>query len=285
VHSTPGAFLWWMARGQWQTLAGGMCFGIVWMSCQAVMPAVIGRAIDRGVSDKDGSALVFYAGLMLTIGLVQAITGIMRHRFAVTNWLTAAYRTVQLVGRQAVQLGGALPRKVSTGEVVAIGTSDISNLGQVMDVSARFAGAIVSFLLVAVILLKTSLPLGLLVLIGVPALMLLIGPLLRPLARRSGHQRHLTGELSNTASDIVGGLRVLRGIGGEQVFHDRYVRESQLTRRAGVRVARLQSVLDALQVFLPGVFVVVVVWLGRGTPCRAGSAPESWSRSTATRRS
>ena len=70
------------------------------------------------------------------------------------------------------------------------------------------------------------------------------------------------GELSNTASDIVGGLRVLRGIGGEQVFHDRYVRESQQTRRAGVQVARLQSVLDALQVFLPGVFVVVVVWLG-----------------------
>ena len=92
----------------------------------------------------------------------------MRHRFAVTNWLTAAYRTVQLVGRQAVHLGGTLPRKVSTGEVVAIGTNDISNLGQVMDVSARFSGAIVSFLLVAVILLSTSVTLGLLVLIGVP---------------------------------------------------------------------------------------------------------------------
>ena len=70
------------------------------------------------------------------------------------------------------------------------------------------------------------------------------------------------GDLSNTATDIVGGLRVLRGIGGEQVFHDRYRRESQNTRRAGVEVARLQSVLDALQVFLPGVFVVLVVWLG-----------------------
>src|SRR5262245_19180433 len=251
-----------MARGQWQTLVGGMCFGIVWMSCQAVMPAVIGRAIDRGVAAKDGSALLTYAGLMLAIGIVQAFTGIMRHRFAVTNWLTAAYRTVQLVGRQAVHLGGALQRKVSTGEVVAIGTSDISNLGQVMDVSARFAGAIVSFLLVAVILLTTSVPLGLLVLIGVPSLMLLIGPLLRPINRRTAHQRHLMGELSNTASDIVSGLRVLRGIGGEQVFHDRYVRESQTTRRAGVSVARLQSVLDAMQVFLPGVFVVVVVWLG-----------------------
>src|SRR3954449_13056546 len=251
-----------MARGQSKTLMGGMAFGIVWMSCQAVMPAVIGRAIDRGVAAKDGSALLAYAGLMLAIGVLQAVTGIMRHRFAVTNWLTAAYRTVQLVGRQAAHLGGTLPRKVSTGEVAAIGNTDLSHLGNAMDVSARFAGAVVAFLLVAVILLSSSVQLGLVVLVGVPALVLLIGPLLRPLNRRTAHQRHLMGELSNTASDIVGGLRVLRGVGGEQVFHERYVRESQLTRRAGVQVARLQSVLDALQVFLPGVFVVVVVWLG-----------------------
>jgi ABC-type multidrug transport system fused ATPase/permease subunit len=131
-----------------------------------------------------------------------------------------------------------------------------------MDVSARFAGAIVSFLLVSVILLTTSVTLGLVVLLGVPLLMLLIGPLLSPLQERSARQRGLMGELSNTASDIVAGLRVLRGIGGEQVFHDRYRRESQATRRAGVEVARVQSVLDALQVLLPGVFVVVVVWLG-----------------------
>ena len=247
---------------QWHTLVLGMVCGIVWMSSQAVMPAVIGRAIDRGVSDKDGRALLQYAGLMLAIGLVQAVSGIMRHRFAVTNWLTAAYRTVQLVSRQAVHLGGTLPRKVSTGEVVAIGTNDLSSLGQVMDVTARFSGAVVSFVLVAVVLLRTSVPLGLVVLLGVPLLLMLIAPLLRPLQQRSAHQRQLMGDLSNTASDIVGGLRVLRGIGGEQVFHDRYVRESQTTRRAGVEVARIQSVLDALQVFLPGLFVVVVVWLG-----------------------
>lgn len=261
-HRSPGRFLWWLAKGQWRTLAAGMFFGILWMSSQAVMPAVIGLAIDRGVADKDGHELVKYATIMLLIGLVQAATGVMRHRFAVTNWLTAAYRTVQLVARQTVDLGGTLPRKVSTGEVVAIGTSDLSHLGQVMDVTARFAGAVVSFLLVSAILLHTSVTLGLLVLLGVPVLMLLVGPLLSPLQTRSARQRELMGHLSNTASDIVGGLRVLRGIGGEQVFHDRYRRESQTTRRAGVEVAKLQSMLDALQVFLPGVFVVLVVWLG-----------------------
>jgi ABC-type multidrug transport system fused ATPase/permease subunit len=232
------------------------------MSAQAVMPAVIGIAIDRGVAARNSDELLKWSGVMLAIGLVQAFCGIMRHRFAVTNWLTAAYRTVQLVGRQATRLGGALPRKVSTGEVVAIGTSDLSHLGQVMDVSARFAGACVSFVLVALILLRTSVTLGLLVLVGVPVLMLIIGPILRPLQTRAAAQRQLMSDLSNTASDIVSGLRVLRGIGGEQVFFEKYARESQRARRAGVRVAALQSILDALQVFLPGFFVVVVVWIG-----------------------
>ena len=261
-HRSPGRFLWWVAKGQLSTLLGGMFFGIIWMSSQAVLPAVLGRAIDEGVAGRDTGALLQLAGLMFLIGLVQAGSGIMRHRFAVTNWLTAAYRVVQLVGRQTLHLGGTLPRKVSTGEVVAIGTSDLSHIGMVMDVTARFSGAVVSFVLVSVILLQTSVTLGLVVLLGVPLLMLLIAPILNPLQRRSAHQRSLMGGLSNTATDIVSGLRVLRGIGGEQVFHDRYRRESQTTRRAGVEVARLQSVLEALQVFLPGLFVVTVVWLG-----------------------
>ena len=267
-HRSPGRFLWWVAKGQWRTLSMGMLFGIVWMSSQAVMPALLGRAIDRGVAAKDSRQLLLWAGGMLLVGLVQAVSGIMRHRYAVTNWLTAAYRVVQLAGRHTVHLGGTLPRKVSTGEVVAIGTSDLSHIGQVMDVSARFAGAVVSFLLVSAILLSTSVTLGLVVLVGVPLLMLAVGPLLSPLQRRSSHQRQLMGELSNTASDIVGGLRVLRGIGGEDVFLGRYRRQSQTTRLAGVAVARLQSMLDGLQILLPGVFVVVVVWLGARSAVR-----------------
>lgn len=261
-HRGAGRFLWWLARGQLSTLLGGMAFGIVWMSCQAVMPAVLGRAIDRGVADRNQRELVIWAGVMLAIGLLQAVTGIMRHRFAVTNWLTASYRVVQLTTRQSVRLGGSLPRKVSTGEVIAIGTTDLDHIGNVMDVTARFAGAIVSFLLVSAILLSTSVQLGLVVLIGVPLLMLVMGPILKPLQARSATERQMRSDLSNTGTDIVGGLRVLRGIGGEGVFLARYRRESQATRAAAVNVAKLQSVLDALQVFLPGVFVVLVVWLG-----------------------
>lgn len=259
---SPGRYLLWIAGGQKSTLAGGVFFGIIWMVAQSVMPAVIGKAIDEGVNADDSFRLWLWAALLLGIGILQAAAGILRHRFAVSNWLTAAYTTVQVVSRHAVRLGATLPRQVSTGEVVSIGSSDLAHVGNAIEIMGRGAGAVVSFFVVAAILLNTSVTLGLVVLIGVPALLVLLGPLLKPLQTRNLAQREMMGELNALASDIVGGLRVLRGIGGEEVFHRRYAAESQRVRAAGVQVARLQSMLDALQVFLPGVFVVVVVWLG-----------------------
>jgi len=261
-HRSPFRFLWWLVRGQWHTLLMAMLFGVVWMVAQAVMPAIIGLAIDEGIAARDTGALVQWTLVMLGVGLVQAAAGVFRHRFAVTNWLTAAYQTVQLVTRQATHLGSTLSKRVATGEVVAIGTNDLSHVGNAMEILGRTMGAVVSFLVVAAILLNTSVTLGLVVLIGVPLLLLLVGPLLKPLQKRNLAQREMMGDLSNLATDIVSGLRVLRGIGGERVFHNRYARDSQAVRRAGVQVGRLQSVLDALQIFLPGVFVVLVVWLG-----------------------
>ena len=274
-------------KGQWRTLLMGMVFGIVWMVCQAVMPAVIGHAIDDGVAAQ-GHRLP---------GAVDAddarhrrrcrpSPGIMRHRFAVTNWLTAAYRTVQLVARQATHLGATLPKRVATGEVVAIGTNDLAHLGNAMDVTARAAGAVVSFLVVAVILLHTSVTLGLVVLIGVPLLLLLIGPLLKPLQRRNLTQREMMGELSNLATDIVGGLRVLRGIGGERVFHDRYV--ARLAEGPPGRRPGRPAAVGARRAPGPAArHLRRASWSGsaRASRCRARSAPASWSRSTATPRS
>ncbi len=259
---SPARYLWWVARGQMPTIIGGITFGTIWMVAQSVMPAIIGKAIDAGVADDNMSQLWLWAMVLLAVGIIQAAAGIVRHRFAVANWLTGAYRTVQVLARHTVRLGATLPRQVSTGEVVSIGSSDLAHVGNSIEVMGRGAGAVVSFIVVALILLHTSTTLGLVVLIGMPTLLFLLAPLLKPLQSRNMAQREMMGQLNSLGADIVGGLRVLRGIGGEEVFHRRYSVESQKVRDAGVEVARMQSLLDALQVFLPGLFVVVVVWLG-----------------------
>jgi ABC-type multidrug transport system fused ATPase/permease subunit len=238
-----------------------MFFGVVWMVSQALTPAVIGRTIDAGITHRDTGALVRWSAVVLLLGATTATTGILRHRNALSNFLAAGYTTVQVVTRQAVRLGATLPKLVAAGDVVAVGTSDIAEIGGGLDVTARLSGAIVSIIAVAVIMLTTSVPLGLIVLVGVPVLTALTGFLLRPLHERQKHFRARQGELTARAIDIAAGLRVLRGIGGEAAFASRYRRESQELRGAALAVTRVESGLAAVEVLMPGVIVSGVTFL------------------------
>jgi ABC-type multidrug transport system fused ATPase/permease subunit len=259
---SPMSFLGWVGRGQWRTLTVATFFGVLWMVTQALFPAAMSRAIDRGIVAGSTQQLLLWCGVLVALGVVSAIAGTGRHFFAVHNWLRAAFRAIQLVGWHSADVGEALPRQTPTGDVVAVVASDAMRLGGLFDVFARMVGAIVSCGVVAVILLTTSRTLGVVVLVGVPVLVGLLTFIVRPLQKRQAHQREESGRLIGLGADTVAGLRVLRGIGGEQTFLRRYASQSQQVRRVGYRVAGVQSALDAAQVLLPGIFVLVVTWLG-----------------------
>ena len=255
------AFLWWMTRAQWRTLMLGIVWGILWMLAQAAIPVGIGAAV-QGATDADNGAVLRAAVVVLVLGTVQAGAGILRHRMAVTNWITAGSRTQQLVTQGAVRMGHELRRHVGTGEVVAVTSGDVEKIGNGFDVLARFVGGIVAFVVVAAVLLHASVLLGAVVIVGIPVLGLAVGPLLRPLERAESEQRAEVGRATALATDTVAGLRVLRGIGGEELFLRRFHDASQEVRAAAVRAAKVHSLLDAEQVALPGLFVVIVTWVG-----------------------
>ncbi|MDT7745090.1 MAG: hypothetical protein QOE59_4168 [Actinomycetota bacterium] len=64
------------------------------------------------------------------------------------------------------------------------------------------------------------------------------------------------------AADIVAGLRILRGVGGEARFAARAGEATARVRAAGVLVARSIAWLAAAEVLLPGAVLVVITWLG-----------------------
>ncbi len=258
---TPTRFLVWIGRMQLPALTLGVTWGVLWMGAAALIPGALGAGV-QAIADGNETAVLRWSLVVLGLGVFQAGAGLLRHRAAVTNWISAASRVQQLIVRQAARLGGDLPRQVATGEVVAATANDVERIGSAFDVLARFAGAIVAFFGVAAILLTINAPLGTVVLVGVPVLSLSISPLVRPLERRERDQRVKLGLATELAADTVAGLRVLRGIGGEDLFLERYRLASAEVRLAAVRTAQVRSLLDALQVFLPGIFVVTVTWFG-----------------------
>jgi ABC-type multidrug transport system fused ATPase/permease subunit len=258
---SPVRFLLWIARGQRRTVIGGAFFGAVWMGTQGVIPAALGEAVNA-ITQRNTTALILWVSVVLALGILQAAAGVLRHRRAVSNFLQAGARVQQQVIRAAIRLGAALPRQVGAGEVASLGTTDVIRIARLLDISARGTGALVSIAIVAVILLSTSPQLGLVLLAGVPIAALLILPAMGPLERRQRAERQQRGAASSVAADTVAGLRVLRGLGGESDFAARYAITSQAVRRATVRTALVQSLLDGVQVLLPGAILVTITFLG-----------------------
>ncbi|MBO3677904.1 ABC transporter ATP-binding protein [Streptomyces sp. NEAU-YJ-81] len=261
-HRSPISYLLWLAAYQRNAIFLGALYGIVHVLAQALVPAAVGKAIDAGIIARDQQALLWWGGAVVALGTIQAAAGILRDRAALTTRLGAAYRTAQLIARQAARLGATLPKRVAKGEIVNAGVADIGRLGEALAETARGSGAIVAIAVVAAILLHTSWELGLVVLLGVPLMVGTVSLLIRPLHRRQQRLREQQAELTGRAVDIVSGLRVLRGIGGEEVFADRYRADSQRVRAAGVEVARVEALLEGAKVLLPGLLTTVVVWLG-----------------------
>lgn len=259
---SPWRYLTWLAREQRGLLSLNAIFGIGWMVSQALVWAAVGKAIDAGVVHHNSRAIVAWVALVMGLGIVQAVCGALRHQLAVTNWMHAAFRTSHIIGRHITATGDALTDEIPAGDIVNTVMADAMRVGGTFDSLARFAGSIASWLVVTIIVLGTSVKLGLIVLVGVPLLTCLTLPMMRPLHRAQAAQREAAGRLASQASDTVTGLRILRGVGGENVFFDNYQRQNELVRQTGVRIATPQAGLESGQVLLPAILTAIVTFIG-----------------------
>ncbi|MEU9788344.1 ABC transporter ATP-binding protein [Streptomyces phaeochromogenes] len=254
-------FLVWLGRNQLGGQAKALAWGLLHFLSVSGLPFCVGFAV-QAVVDRSGARLGMAGGLIALCGVGIALGDTMLHRAAVTNWITAAARVQQLLARRTALLGSALTRRVAAGEIVAVSTGDVEKIGWFVEAVSRFTAAAVTIVVVCVALVVYQPALGVVVAVGVPVLALAVLPLLPRATRRADFQREKAGHATELASDTVAGLRVLRGIGGEELFLDRYRRASQEVRHAAVRSARMWALISAIQVLLPGLLLIVVIWHG-----------------------
>ncbi|HEV2797168.1 MAG TPA: ABC transporter ATP-binding protein [Nocardioides sp.] len=259
---SPAAFLRWMLRQQWKVVALSTLTCLLWLLPLTFGPYIFGRAVDDGILAGSTSALLGWAAAMLAVVVVGGVFGVVFHTLVVRTWLISLYGTTQMVTRKAAQMGHVLPRRSPTGEVLSVSASDSDEFGALTEILARAAAQLVSYLTVAAIVLTMSWQLGVVVLVAAPVLVVAAMPLLRPLHRRQQVERSRNSELTSMATDIVAGLRILRGIGGEDTFGRNYADQSQHARRAGVSSGIWQAAVEAVGVLFSGVFLVTLVWLG-----------------------
>ncbi|MEV6886525.1 ABC transporter ATP-binding protein [Streptomyces sp. NPDC051135] len=270
AYADPGApdrrggwrYLAWLVRRQWPRCLAGAVLASVWMVLLAATPYLMARAVDHGLEPGDMGALAGWTGAMVAVGAVNAWLGMMRHRTMTKVRMDANFRTVKVVVGQATRLGAALRAQVGTGEVVTIGVGDVQTVSTSLTAVGPGVGAVVAYAAVGGLMLSVSVRLALVVLLGVPLLGVVLGPLMGRLQGRETEYRERQSVLTARIGDLAGGLRVLNGLGGKGLVADAFRRDSGRLREQGYRVGAVTSWIQALGVGLPVLFLALVTWLG-----------------------
>jgi putative ABC transport system ATP-binding protein len=231
--------------------------------CEAAVPILIGVIVDRAVATGATARLALWIGVLA--GLFLLLT---------TAYRNGARQLMKAIAEEAhvlrLEMSGKIlhPRGVRTdmraGHLLTVSTSDADQTSYLLDYVPRITGALVATAVSAVALCVVSVPLGLVVLIATPVVLVTLQLAAPVITRRVADQQELAGAASSLATDLVTGMRPLRGIGAEEAAAARYRQVSRRSLDAMVRAARTQGVFQAASTaastLLAGGIAVLAGW-------------------------
>ena len=256
--SNPKALITQIFRRNWKTLLLSISLSALHFVAMALLPWAIGGLLDEGL--ETGLHPTVIPWVLTTLGIIAlAALGSFNEPVQIGLWLHGTWEPVRWLLRKVSRRRTDISQKMASGDIVASVTTDGDKLGAIAAFVPDAVGSAVAFVVVAVLMLQVSLPLGLFVLIGMPLLLFGISRIIKPLQEKIAIQREEQGNLTSLASDAVVGLRVLRGVGGEDVYNEKYVAQSAVVQEAGIRAAKYRALLNAIQTAGPALFTAIVV--------------------------
>lgn len=241
-------------------LAGSYALISTWLLCEALVPIVIGVIIDRAVATSQIHELAIWGGVLIALFAVLSTA----YRFGARLGVNAMQHEMHelrvevsehVLGPEGARTG-LLP-----GETLSIATSDADTIGGFIWHVGYTLAALIGVLVSAAFLLRIDLTIGIVVLIGVPSVLALIQVLTPLIARHTSDQQAGIATATGIATDLVKGLRPLKGVGAEDVATARYRRHSATARDASIRTASSVGALYGLTATLSGLFLAVVAYL------------------------
>lgn len=256
--TTPRQLVWRTMWGVNKYTVPAMVLVILHFVGEALVPVLMGLAIDRAVGEHDLAQLSWWVLALAVDFAMLSLTWRFGDRLAMyaKEVLEHQFR-MRVTDRMLDPRGMAGPARLP-GTALSIATSDVMRLSMAVLLAVFPVGEMLAVGVAGVIFLWVSWPLGIAVLVGAPLLLWLVDRLGGPLRARSEREQELAGDAAGTAADLVAGLRVLKGIGAERIAADRYRRVSRRARDGAIRATTAESVYIGILQMASSLFVVAV---------------------------
>ncbi|WP_206306143.1 ABC transporter ATP-binding protein [Streptomyces humi] len=249
-------------KGQGRRVAAGSVLGSLHQLGEALVPVLVGVVVDQAVAGQDAGRLVLWLAVLGVMYVCLSWSFRLGARAGERGAEEAAHELRLAIVRRVLDARGGAENDRLSGELANVATEDAKRVGAVNMALMSGISAAAGIAVSAVALLLTSLPLGLIVLLGTPVLLWLGHLLSKPLERRSAAEQDRAAGAAGVAADLVAGLRVLKGLGAQQAAVERYRRTSGDSLAATLRAARAESWQTGLVLALTGGFIALIAWVG-----------------------
>ncbi|MCI7550797.1 MAG: ABC transporter ATP-binding protein [Actinomycetaceae bacterium] len=227
----------------------------------ALLPWALNILLDSGIEQGITAALI--PGVMAFLAFILAsLIGTWLGFVLMFPYLRFSLGSARAIIKRVSGIRGGGKQKMTAGEIVAAITSDTDKIGNFAAQIGNTIGGLTAAGVVIVLMLRISVSLGLVVAIGTPVIIAVMALIAKPLQKKLAAIREEKGKLTTLAADAVTGLRVMRGVGGEEQYNARYVKQSEAMRDAGIRSAPLSALMGGLSTAVPAIFTAAVVGAG-----------------------
>jgi ABC-type multidrug transport system fused ATPase/permease subunit len=259
-RDTPGRFLARVIFSIPRITVPAMGLAIVWQVGESAVPVVTGLAVDRALATGDTGQLLLWIGVLVALYVALTVAARLTNRLNVYALQMLQHRLRVTLSTQVLHpVHGTI--RTPDGDVVSTMTNDVGRLANAGLLTTVPISRIASIGFIATSLLVTHWLLGVLVLVGAPLVVWLMGMLSKRLSHSTRVYQGLLAATIGRATDLVAGYRVIKGIHAETEATRRYERASRETLDGAKRNAGLLGRFQVVSGLVNGTFVAAVTGL------------------------
>jgi ABC-type multidrug transport system fused ATPase/permease subunit len=219
--------------GRGRRLVLATALSIAHEAAEAAVPIMVGILIDQAITPADPARLLIWLALLAVNFIVLSFAYRWATRLMVTVYGYGEHELRNDVLRHALHPRGSAAKR-SAGDLLSLATSDTYRSAGIAWTVAQQSATVAGLLVASIALLVISVPLGLGVLVATALFLVGMQALSRPIEARGSTEQRAASAASEVATDIVSGLRILRGLRAQAAAAERYRVVSGAARHASV---------------------------------------------------
>ncbi|MFF3013191.1 ABC transporter ATP-binding protein [Streptomyces sp. NPDC057939] len=240
---------------------GAMFWGTVLMGLyqagETAFPIALGMIVEHTMQDRSPGALALSIGALAVIITTVSLSWRFGMRILQKANTTEAHRWRVQVADCGLQ---PVPRDtgLKSGEVLTIATEDADQTADIIEVVPLLISSLVAVLIAAVALGLADGRLGLLVIVGTVAILLVLSVMSKRIGSSTREQQARVARAGAKVADLITGLRPLHGFGGNHAAFGSYRKVSTEARHQAVTVAMANGAYAGTAMALNAVLAATV---------------------------